>query len=194
MRRARHHCGLLFEAADFSTVAIDNFTGSYLATEYLLSVGHRKIACVTGPLGPKTNEDRLEGYVKALNDRHVAYDRALVYEGDFHYQSGYEAVGALLPKKPTAVLCQNDMMAYGAIKGLKERKIRIPDDISVMGFDDIFFSEIMDIPLSTVQQPVYRMGEQAMRILQGEIECKTQEKQHVLFEPVLKIRSSTKTL
>lgn len=182
------------EVSDFSTVAIDNFTGAYLAAEYLLSIGHRKIACVTGPLGPKTNADRLEGYVKALNDHSVDYDKSLVYEGDFHYQSGYDAVGVLLRENPTAILCQNDMMAYGAIKALRERKLRIPDDISVMGFDDIFFSEIMDIPLSTVEQPVYRMGKQAARILQGEIDCKTLEKQHVLFEPTLKIRKSTKAL
>lgn len=176
---------------DFSTVAIDNEKGSRLAVEYLLELGHRRIGCITGPLGPKTNDNRLAGYTEALRGRRIEYDRRLVYEGDFRYQSGYAAVPALLEQKPTAIFCLNDLMAYGAVKGLRERGLRIPEDVSVMGFDNIFFSEMMDVPLSTVEQPVYQMGGQAARILVEEMGGR-EERRHILFEPALKIRQSTR--
>lgn len=179
------------EVSDFSTVAIDNFLGSKLAVNYLISLGHHRIACVTGPLGPKTNDDRFEGYVQAIKENQAVYDEKLIYEGDFRYQSGYDAVQKILPHQPTAILCLNDMMAYGAVKALKERGMIIPDDMSIMGFDDIFFSEIMDTPLSTVKQPVYQMGVEAAHILTNEITQERKEHKHILFEPELKIRKST---
>ncbi|KMO87063.1 transcriptional regulator [Megasphaera cerevisiae DSM 20462] len=181
------------ETGGFSTVCIDNFKASYMAIEYLLTLGHHQIACISGPLGLKTNNDRLQGYTAALKKYGIAYDSGLIYEGDFHYQSGYDAVPVLLPKKPSAILCLNDMMAYGAMKALKEQGIIVPQEISVMGFDDIFFSQITEVPLTTIRQPAYQMGAKAAELLLQEIAGHIPA-QHVVFEPAIKIRKSTRKI
>lgn len=177
----------------FSTVSIDNFKASYMAIEYLISLGHKKIACITGPLGPQTNDDRLEGYITALKKHNIEYEKDLIFEGDFRYHSGYDAIPVLLPKKPTAILCLNDMMAYGAIKALKDQDINVPEDISIMGFDDIFFSQIMEVPLTTIQQPAYDMGKKASEILIDEI-VNNSLPRNIIFSPVIKIRHSTRKI
>lgn len=178
---------------EFSTVSIDNYRASEMAVEYLLSLGHKRIACITGPLGPQTNDDRLRGYAATLQKHNIPYDDSLIYEGDFHYQAGYDAVPILLPRHPTAILCLNDMMAYGAIKALQEQGISVPDDISVMGFDDIFFSQIIDVPLTTIHQPAYKMGEKSAELLLNELKDHTPP-QNVIFKPMIKIRQSTKKI
>ncbi|WP_196594239.1 LacI family DNA-binding transcriptional regulator [Pectinatus sottacetonis] len=179
------------ETDNFSTVSINNTKASYMAVEYLISLNHKRIACITGPLGPQTNTDRLNGYIKALQKHAIPYRKELIYEGNFRYQSGYNAISVLLPQRPTAILCLNDMMAYGAIKALKEQGINVPNDISVMGFDDIFFSQILEVPLSTISQPAYTMGKKAAELLLDDLTEHTPPK-HIIFEPVIKIRQSTK--
>jgi LacI family transcriptional regulator len=179
------------EADDFSALAIDNAEGSRLAVGYLLELGHRRIACISGPMGIKTNQDRLEGYTETLRKAGLESDPSLVFEGDFRYQSGYAAVPRLLEGRPSAIFCHNDMMAYGAYKALKDRRLRVPEDISLMGFDDIFFSRYLDVPLSTVAQPVYEMGRQTADQLLSEIRGKQQQKRQMLFKPRLVIREST---
>lgn len=179
------------ESAGFSTVSIDNFQASKMAVEYLISLGHTSIACICGPLGPKTNDDRLAGYTAALEEHGINYNEDLIYEGDFRYDSGYNAVAKLLLKNPTAILCLNDLMAYGAMNALKEQGISVPDDISVMGFDDIFFSKITEVPLTCVNQPSYDMGRKAGELVMYEIE-EHGEPQTITFESTIKIRQSTK--
>jgi LacI family transcriptional regulator len=178
------------EAGDFSALAIDNAEGSRLAVGHLLELGHRRIACVSGPRGIKTNRDRLEGYTETLREAGLSPDPLLVFEGDFRYQSGYAAVARLVEGRPSAIFCHNDMMAYGAYKALKDRRLRVPEDISLMGFDDIFFSQYLDIPLSTVAQPVYEMGWQTADQLLGEIADRDRPKRQALFTPRLVIRGS----
>jgi LacI family transcriptional regulator len=178
------------EAGDFSALAIDNAEGSRLAVGHLLELGHRRIACISGPMGIKTNRDRLDGYTETLRKAGLASDPALVFEGDFRYQSGYAAVAPLLEARPSAIFCHNDMMAYGAYKALKDRRLRVPGDISLMGFDDIFFSQYLDVPLSTVVQPAYEMGRQTADQLLGEIADREKPKLQTLFTPRLVIRGS----
>lgn len=181
------------ESGGFSTISLDNFKASYIAVEYLVSLGHRRIACICGPLGLKTNDDRLRGYTAALAACEIPYEEALIYQGDFRYQSGYDAIPVLLPKKPTAVLCLNDMMAYGAMNALNDQGIRVPDDVSVMGFDDIFFSQITSVPLTVIRQPAYDMGQKAGQVLLAELS--THDKpQQIVFEPTIRVRKSTKAI
>lgn len=179
------------EIDQFSTVSIDNFQAACTAVEYLISLGHKRIACITGPIGPKTTENRLNGYKASLKKHNIIYDESMVYYGDYHYQSGYDAVSVLLANKPTAIFCLNDLMAYGAIKALKKQRINVPDDISIIGFDNIFFSQMIEVPLSTVSQPIYEMGKKAAQVLIDELTTK-QKTQHIIFDPTLKIRQSTK--
>ena len=181
------------EPGGFSTVSIDNYKASYMAVEYLLSLGHHRIACICGPLGLKTNDDRLRGYTTALEQHGVSYDPALIVEGDFRYRSGYASIPVLLPKAPTAILCLNDMMAYGAINALKDQGIEVPDDISVMGFDDIFFSQIIAVPLTSIRQPAYTMGNKAGDLILQEISCHTKPRR-VILDPTIEIRKSTQKL
>lgn len=181
------------ESGGFSTISLDNFKASYIAVEYLVSLGHRRIACICGPLGLKTNDDRLRGYTAALEANKIPYEESLIYKGDFRYQSGYDAIPVLLPKKPTAVLCLNDMMAYGAMNALSDQGIRVPEDVSVMGFDDIFFSQITSVPLTVIRQPAYDMGQKAGQVLLAEMSAHAKPQQ-IVFDPAIRVRKSTKVL
>jgi LacI family transcriptional regulator len=178
-------------AGDFSTMTIDNLKGSCLAVQHLLDLGHRRIGCITGPQGIKTNRDRLAGYTKTLKRANLKPNPALVYEGDFRYHGGYEGALHLLKQKPTAIFCHNDMMAIGAVKAVKDQGLRVPGDISLIGFDDIFFSQYMDVPLSTVAQPVYHMGEEAALVLLEELADENKPKRRLMYSPRLIIRQST---
>lgn len=181
------------ENGGFSTISIDNFKASFLAVEYLITLGHRRIACICGPLGLKTNDDRLRGYTAALQKHNISYDEQLIYEGDFRYQSGYDAVPALLPNRPSVFLCLNDMMAYGAMNALMNLNIKVPEEISVMGFDDIFFSQITTVPLTVICQPAYEMGHKAGEVILGEMSAH-KSPQQIVFAPTIKVRKSTQKI
>ena len=181
------------ESGGFSTISLDNFKATYIAVKYLVSLGHRRIACICGPLGLETNDNRLRGYTVALADCGIPFEKSLIYQGDFHYQSGYDAIPVLLPQKPTAVLCLNDMMAYGAMNALNDQGLRVPDDVSVMGFDDIFFSQITSVPLTVICQPAYGMGQKAGQVLLAELSAHVQP-QKIVFEPTIRVRKSTKAI
>ena len=128
-----------------------------------------------------------------MADSGIPFEKALIYQGDFRYQSGYDAIPVLLPKKPTAVLCLNDMMAYGAMNALTNQGIRVPEDVSVMGFDDIFFSQITSVPLTVIRQPAYDMGKKAGHVLLSALSVHA-ESQQIVFEPTIRVRKSTKAI
>lgn len=173
------------------SVKVDHFTGGLLATRHLLELGHREIACVTGPIHLEDCNARLEGYKAALAERGVPYDPTLIREGCYDMPSGIQAMESLISRRPSAVFAFNDMMAYGVYKALKHHGLSIPRDISVVGYDDIFSSEILEVPLTTVHQPVYRVGEAAARKLLSLIEREPQEEKERLFLPTLIVRKST---
>ena len=179
------------DTQQFSTVAINNRAGSALAMEHLISLGHRRIACISGPPYLHTNQERLNGYWDALKAHGIRPEPSLLVEGDFRYNSGYDGAVDLMAHCPTAIFCHNDLMAFGAVKALRDNGYRVPENVSVMGFDDIFFSRYMDVPLSTVKQPAYQMGIRAAAILLEEIAHPEAEKQHLLLEPKLEPRAST---
>jgi LacI family transcriptional regulator len=179
------------DSDDFSTITIDNKQGSCLAVQHLLDLGHSRIGCISGPQRIKTNRDRLEGYTKTLKQANRSPEPALIYEGDFRYHGGYEGALHLLKQKPTAIFCHNDMMAIGAAKAVKEKGFSVPEDISIIGFDDIFFTQYMDVPLSTVAQPVYHMGQEAAAVLLEEIADGNKPKRRIMYPPRLIIRQST---
>jgi LacI family transcriptional regulator len=181
------------DSSDFSTMTIDNAEGSRLAMRHLIGLGHRRIGCITGPQQIGTNRQRLAGCLESLAEERITPDNALVYEGDFRYHGGYEGTLRLLETagRPTAIFCHNDMMAFGAAHALRDAGLVIPHDISLMGFDDIFFSRFMDVPLSTVVQPIYQMGQEAGKILLEEITGKENAKQRRVYTPRLAIREST---
>lgn len=138
----------------------DNFSGGRMATEHLIDLGHRRIALITGdPLHPDSNE-RLRGYRAALEKARIAYDPALVVVGDYTESSGLRAVERLTEgRQPfTAIFAANDQMASGAVLGLHHRGVRVPDDVSIVGFDDLPTSLYAVPPLSTIHQSSYEQG------------------------------------
>lgn len=155
---------------------VDNIAGAYQATKYLVEKGHRKIAHITGNLYYQVALDRLEGYKKALQEARIDYSEELVISGNFVWQSGYEKMKDILRLHPqcTAVFVANDVMAYGALQAIAEAGLAAPDDIGIIGFDDLEFSCLTNPPLTTIHQPRYRMGQKAMElltdILRGEVE------------------------
>lgn len=155
------------DVAPCSTVGVDDVGAARTMTEHLLSLGHRRIAAITGPAESPHSRDRMFGYRLALRAAGVQFDESLVLDGDFTMETGGEgAARALeLPARPTALFCFNDQMAIGAIQRLQGLGCRVPDDMSVVGFDDIDFAPFTSPPLTTVRQPSFDMGATAMRLL-----------------------------
>lgn len=150
----------------FSTVCADNETGGAMAARYLLNLGHRRVAHITGPRQHGNLSDRTRGFVRALESAGHAVD-PLVLHGDFNFSGGTELTLKLLEKCPevTAIFAGNDVMAFGAVRALLDRGLRIPEDVSLMGFDNIEFSSVIYPPLTTIHQPKYEMGRAAVEIL-----------------------------
>jgi DNA-binding LacI/PurR family transcriptional regulator len=148
-------------------VSIDNPAAARAVTEHLLALGHRRIGYIGDRFGLQSDTERCSGYRESLEAAGVAYDPALLVTGDSHPESGLQAMRELLsrPEPPTAVFCYNDMSAYGALRAVRDAGLRIPEDISVAGFDDLFLSSYTDPPLTTVRQPKHEMGRDAAGIL-----------------------------
>lgn len=166
--------GRVLKAPGLHSLKFDDVAGARMATEHLLTLGHRRIACIAGdPLHPDAVE-RQRGYREALEQAGIPYEPALVAPGQFHEESGRLAMEHLLDSRQrfTAVFACNDQMAFGAALALYRRGLRVPDDVSLVGFDDLAGANYAIPPLSTVQQPGYELGRiaaQAMlQLLAGE--------------------------
>ena len=185
--------------ADFKvpTVVIDDYKGAYNATEHLINVGYKRIAHVSGPQQLSNFKNRLQGYLAALKANKITIDKKLIYSGDLSIQCGIESVGYFfgLKKIPDAVFAAEDYSALGIIKGLKERKVKMPKDFGVIGFANEIFGEHISPSLSTVDQQTEEMGKTAADLLIKMInsgKTNTRKKnQHIILEPLLKKREST---
>lgn len=155
-------------------VLVDNFLGAYEGVSYLIEKGYKNIAFITGPLSTTTSNDRLKGYKKALLDNGLIINKDLILEGEYKRQWGIDATKQLLNNNNRfdAVFCGNDLIAINVIKTLREKNINVPNDIGVMGYDNIYLSEIIDPSLTTVNQPVYEMGYKAAELLINILEDK----------------------
>ena len=149
------------------SVATTNVRGAYEATAYLLRLGHRRIGLITGDLKTGCARQRLEGYKAALKDYGVLADPQLIYEGLFFQPQGYQGAHHLLalPDPPTAIFACNDQMAFGVMEAARERGLRLPEDLSLVGFDDIPQASHVHPPLTTVRQPLEEMGHRAALLL-----------------------------
>lgn len=146
----------------------DNEGGAYEAVRYLLDRGHERIACIRAPLDQAAARERYRGYVNALSDAGIAADENLVVEGNFQVDGGERAMAQLLELKknrPTAVFCLNDEMAIGAMKKIRQSGLKVPDQISVIGFDDVDWAAHTFPPLSTVQVPKGELASAAIKLL-----------------------------
>lgn len=180
------------EGTDIPTVSIDNISSARKATEHLIGLGHRRIAHLTGPMDVILSRDRLRGYYQALAQHDIDVDASLVQEGDFSFESGYNVTLKLLAleKPPTAIFAANDAMAIGAIKAVRHRGGRVPDDVAVVGFDDIQMASIFEPGVTTIAQPMFDIGKQAMKLLLQLIDGEEVERRQFVLPDRLVIRES----
>lgn len=148
-----------------SYVDVDNVAGARMAVEHLIRHGHTRIATITGPQNMVHGEDRLAGYRQALEAHHLSVDEQLVAEGDYTEASGSVATQRLLSASPTAVFAASDAMAVGALKVLREAGLRVPEDVALVSFDDVPVAAAVEPALTTVRQPIERLGSMAADLL-----------------------------
>ena len=177
---------------DVSYIAVDNYAGGEKAAEYLLGLKHTKVAIITGNLNTQSGLSRFEGFKNFLAKENVDLPEAFVYEGDYSRRSARLATEQFLsqPEKPTAVFACSDDMALEAIAVIMEKGLKVPDDISVIGFDDNPACLYGPIALTTIKQPLFEMAEESVRLLGNIISEKSNSKAQRVLPPDLVIRDS----
>jgi LacI family transcriptional regulator len=173
-------------------VGATNQQGAYAATRYLLQLGHRRIAFITGNLDISAARERLAGFRAALAEHAVAEDAELIQEGDFFHPRAYARAQRLLSLEapPTAIFASNDVSAFGVMEAARDRGVRIPQDLSVIGFDDLPQSTYMHPPLTTVRQPLEEMGRVAARLLLDTIHDPRRAPERIELSTELIVRDS----
>lgn len=174
-------------------VVIDNQLGAVKAVKHLLDLGHKKIAAVKGPDMTPSSRARLDGYKQALMEAGISINEKYIITGDYNPDSGFSAMEELLRLKdrPTAVFCFSDDMAIGAINALREYDYDIPNDMSVIGFDDIRYASLVSPKLTTIRQPLEQMGSKCMQVLLGLMNGKKDLDKYIELPTELVIRQST---
>jgi DNA-binding LacI/PurR family transcriptional regulator len=176
-----------------SSVALDDYGVAKKATEYLIKLGHHRIAMVTGPRVEDCTLDRDQGYKQALAEAKLPFIREMVIIGDWSATSGYEAMYQLVEQItiPTAVFAQNDRMAVGVLRAARELDIHVPQQLNVIGIDDMPLASYFDPPLTTMRQDMFEIGSQAARLLIRSLEMSQAPSQHLRIPGKLIIRRST---
>lgn len=183
----------VIDNGQYPVVSLDNRAAAKAMTEHLLALGHKRIAMIKGPNSSPLTQERLNGYKDALRDADIPFDEHLLFDGDFTLQAGYNAGESIsrLSERPTAVFCENDETAIGAMQAFKQASLRVPQDISVAGFDDIAFSAFVDPPLTTIAQPAEEFGRTAVALLVDLLNGKIRKAPKVIMPFELIVREST---
>jgi len=178
-------------------IGIDNEKASFEAVDYLVSSGHRRIAIITGKLNAQAGRARLEGYKKALKQNKIISDKGYIVHGDWTKDSGKQALLKLLSLKepPTALFVSGDEMAIGAMEAAKDKGLKVPEDISLVGFDNIPQADLGGISLTTVQQPFVELAQLGMKYLIQVMQKKIKQPVKILLKNTELIqRASVKIL
>jgi len=183
------HQGLGF---DVPSVSATNRQGGYDGTSYLIKLGHRRIGFITGDMELGCARDRLAGYREAMSDAGIPVDPTLIREGNFLQPRGFTCANELLElaERPTAIFASNDVSAFGAMEAVRNHGLRIPDDISILGFDDISQAAQVHPSLTTVRQPLAEMGRAAARLLLSCIKQPDAAVQQIILPTELIVRQS----
>lgn len=182
-----------FPGLDLPSIRIDNIEAAEIAVKHLIELGHKRIAHITGPTPEAMSIDRHQGYLKAMNDAGLHPNENMTVRGDYSIESGHAACRALFSQSnpPTAIFCSNDEMAMGAINELRTLNLSVPEDVSVVGFDDIVFAGAFHPPLTTIRQPRQEIGRTSMRLLSDLLAGRPIPNQPVIIPTELMIRQST---
>ena len=187
------HRGQNEDCEDCFAVDVTNWQGAFDATDSLINLGHTRIGFITGRMNLGCSRDRLAGYRAALKKHHIKFDAHLVSEGTFQQPEGYTCAHALLSQtnRPTAIFASNDVMAFGAMDAAREIGLRIPEDVSIIGFDDLPQSALTHPPLTTVRQPLQEMGRTAVEMVLDLINKRTDKPpERVQLNTELVVRAS----
>lgn len=179
------------EAAN--SISLDDESVARQATQHLLDLGHRRIGCITGPMREDCSQDRSIGYQSALENAGIQDDPAFTIEGDWSARSGYDALMHLAQEGqiPDAIFAQNDQMAVGALRAARDLGLQVPNQLSVIGIDDIPLAAYFEPPLTTFKQDFTRLGKEAVRLLIGNVENPNFPQQHLRLRAQLIQRQST---
>ena len=175
------------------SVTLDNFNSVAHSISYLCTLGHKRIGFITGLDDSDVGRGRLAGYLSALNNHHIAEDRDLIFRGDYTFSTGRRGADYFLSlaSPPTAIMCANDTMAISAMKEISSRGLKVPDDISIIGFDDIVLSSQITPALTTVAVPVEEMAKRSIDLLRSEINDDGPKYQHTSLPCQLVLRETS---
>jgi DNA-binding LacI/PurR family transcriptional regulator len=178
--------------ADVDLVVVDNVEGAFAAVDHLIQLGHRRISYVGGQPQNPTTIDRLHGYQAALAAAKISYDQALVRYGSSSQESGAALTAELLhmPDSPTAIFTGDNLITLGALEAIHRRGLRIPEDVAIVGFDDMNWATSLNPPLTTVSQPGYEMGRRAAELLIQRVAEPNRPYAKVVLETTLMVRRS----
>lgn len=182
---------------DIDAVITDNIEGAYTLTKYLIELGHTRIGIITGPLNQLTGIERLKGYRKALKEFNIEEREELIQEGDFKFESGYNLTKRLLRLNPppTAIFATNNLMSIGAMIAIKEVGLSIPDNISLVAFDDIDLLPLVNPPITVMSQPTEEIGAAAAELLLKRIKGKgDRRKEKIVLKSNFIERASCKSI
>ena len=170
-------------------VFFDNILGGYLATKSLIDAGHTRIGCLTGPMENKSAQDRLKGFKQALESNNLKFDKDLIIEGNYRYSSGYKAAELFFKNKVSGIFSQNDLMATGLYSAAIEKNVLIGKDISIVGYDDSLYCDILAPKLTSISQLSAEMGT-AAAVMLGDMMNGRPCSRLIEFEPTIHIRNS----
>jgi LacI family transcriptional regulator len=184
---------VLSTGPDVDFVVVDNRLGARLAAEHLLSLGHIEIAVISGPLSSFPGRERHEAFLQTLSNSGRPVRAEHIRISDFRVEGGYAAMAGLLDEQvpPTAVFCANNLMSIGALRLLRDRAVAIPDEVSLVGFDDLDLSELLNPPLTVVDRPTFALGSSAAELLRSRLATPDREQQHLTLPVQLVVRGST---
>ncbi|MBE7215686.1 substrate-binding domain-containing protein [Shewanella benthica] len=180
------------EQAGYDRILDDSELGGYMATQHLLESGHMSIGMLAGPLDKSNSQNRIAGYRRAMAEANAEVDERWIQSGEFTYEGGAEAMSRLLdqPCLVTAIFASNDLMVMGAIRVAGKQGLIIPQDLSIIGYDDIPGAKYFNPPLTTISQPLEQLAEQAIAMLLARIKAPERGSQRTLLPPRLVIRDS----
>jgi LacI family transcriptional regulator len=175
------------------TVVADNVGGAAQAVDHLLSNGYQRVACISGPLAATTGAERFEGYKLALERAGLGLDRSLVRTGDFREAGGFKAMQQLLEMRPRpdAVFIANNRMTAGALQAIDEASLGVPEDIAVVGYDEMSWAPLLRTALTTVSQPAYDLGHESARLLLSRLAGYSGAPRTVVLPTSLNVRASS---
>ncbi len=184
------------ESSQADKITDNSEEGGYIATKYLIDNGHTDIACLSGHFDKLACKERIVGFRRAMAEANIPVNEDWILEGNFECDTAVLVADKItaMEKRPTAVFCFNDTMALGLMSRLQQNGIKIPDDVSVIGYDNIELAEYFSPPLTTIHQPKRRVGKNAFEILLERIKDKDHEKRIFEMQPELVVRNTVKKL